>query len=268
MNLTFLIPVKLESDDRVRNLTTVLSFLLANFDSQVLVKESDTIPRFESLVLPNLQNVNNLDYSFEKQHENFFHKTKILNDLIEKSTTQVVANYDTDVILPIKSIRKAYEMIKSGQSDAVYPYGCGVYQRAVKYTPDVFKNYISSSLNDESIDILKTNSILSNSTIGWCQFIRKSNYINSYMMNEEFAAWGPEDCELYYRLNILGNKVDRINDFIYHLDHARSADSWFQNPHWSKNTQLWNQIRKLSKENIIKYYSSLDYVKRRNYASV
>ena len=77
MNLTFLIPVKLESDDRVRNLTTVLSFLLANFDSQVLVKESDTIPRFESLVLPNLQNVNNLDYSFEKQHENFFHKTKI-----------------------------------------------------------------------------------------------------------------------------------------------------------------------------------------------
>ena len=157
MNLTFLIPVKLESDDRVRNLTTVLSFLLTNFDSQVLVKESDTIPRFESLVLPNLKNINNLDYSFEKQHENFFHKTKILNDLIEKSTTQVVANYDTDVILPVKSICKAYEMIESGQSDAVYPYGCGVYQRAVKYTPDVFKNYISSSLNDESIDILKTN---------------------------------------------------------------------------------------------------------------
>ena len=77
MNLTFLIPVKLESDDRVRNLTTVLSFLLANFDSQVLVKESDTIPRFESLVLPNLKNVNNLDYSFEKQHENFFHKIMI-----------------------------------------------------------------------------------------------------------------------------------------------------------------------------------------------
>ena len=27
MNLSFLIPVKLESEDRVRNLTTVLSFL-------------------------------------------------------------------------------------------------------------------------------------------------------------------------------------------------------------------------------------------------
>ena len=89
MNLTFLIPVKLESDDRVRNLTTVLSFLLTNFDSQVLVKESDTIPRFESLVLPNLKNINNLDYSFEKQHENFFHKTKILNDLIGYNSKKI-----------------------------------------------------------------------------------------------------------------------------------------------------------------------------------
>ena len=68
-------------------------------------------------------------------------------------------------------------------------------------------------------------------------------------------------------MNILGNKVDRINDFIYHLDHARSVDSWFQNPYWSKNTQLWNQIRQLNKENMIEYYSSLDYVKRRNYAA-
>lgn len=268
MNLTFLIPVKLESEDRVRNLTTVLSFLLSNFNSKILVKESDLTPKFEKFVLPNLKNINNLDYSFEKQSKNFFHKTKILNDLIEKSTTEIVANYDTDVILPVKSIKIAYEMIKSGKSDAVYPYGCGVYQRAVKYTPDIFQRYISSSLNDESLGILKSNSILSNSTIGWCQFIRKSNYVNSYMMNEEFSAWGPEDCELYYRLNILGNKVDRINDFIYHLDHARSSDSWFQNPYWSSNTRLWNQIRQLSKENIIRYYSSLDYVKRRNYASV
>jgi hypothetical protein len=266
MNLTFLIPVKLESEDRIRNLITVLSFL-SKFNSQILVKESDISPKFENFVLPNLKNIDNIDYTFEKQNNNFFHKTKILNDLIDKSTTEVVANYDTDVILPIQSIQKAYKMIASGYSDVVYPYGCGVYQRAVTYTPDVYEKYINSSLDDQSIDILKNNSILSNSTIGWCQFIRKKNYINSYMMNEEFAAWGPEDCELYYRLNVLGNKVDRIDDIIYHLNHARSVDSWFQNPYWRKNTQLWNQIRQLNKKNMIEYYSSLDYVKRRNYAS-
>ena len=153
-----------------------------------MIKESDISPKFESFVLPNLKNTDHIDYTFEKQNNNFFHKTKILNDLIDKSTTEVVANYDTDVILPVKSIRKAYEMIASYQSDAVYPYGCGVFQRAVKYTPDVYEKYINSNLDDKSIDILKSNSILSNSTIGWCQFIRKKNYIDSYMMNEEFAS--------------------------------------------------------------------------------
>ena len=38
MNLTFLIPVKLESEDRVRNLKTILTYLLTKFDAKVLVQ--------------------------------------------------------------------------------------------------------------------------------------------------------------------------------------------------------------------------------------
>lgn len=49
MNLTFLIPVKLESEDRIRNLITVLSFL-SKFNSQILVKESDISPKFENFI--------------------------------------------------------------------------------------------------------------------------------------------------------------------------------------------------------------------------
>ena len=39
MNLTFLIPVKIESEDRVRNLITVLSYLLTKVDAKIIVKE-------------------------------------------------------------------------------------------------------------------------------------------------------------------------------------------------------------------------------------
>ena len=118
------------------------------------------------------------------------------------------------------------------------------------------------------INVLDRNSTITNSTIGWTQFIRRSNYIDSFMMNEEFAAWGPEDCELHYRLNALGNKVDRINDYIYHLDHARSTDSWFSNPKWQGNNDLWNMIRQLPKEKLISYYTTLEYVKRRKDARI
>lgn len=266
MNLTFLIPTKLESPDRVRNLTTVLIYLISKFDATIFVKECDYSPKFKTHVEPLLRqnfgdDIKNLFYFYERQTSDFFHKTKILNDLLEKSNTEVVCNYDTDVLLPESSVLNAYEMIFSGKSDAVYPYGCGVYQRAVEYNQEIFNDFLDSNLNLSSLDEY---SKIDNSTIGWCQFVRRENYIKSFMMNENFQAWGPEDCEFYYRLNFLGNRVDRINDYIYHLEHARSNDSWFSNPMWQQNTNLWYWIRQQPKQSFLNYYNNQDYVKRRN----
>ena len=72
MDLTFLIPVKLETQDRVRNLTTVITYLASNYDAKIIVKECDTEPRFETLV--GTQLTDRIDYSFEKQTQSFFHK--------------------------------------------------------------------------------------------------------------------------------------------------------------------------------------------------
>lgn len=270
MNLTFLIPVKLETSDRVKNITTVLSYLLSNYDAKILVREFDTRTRFNDLVFPTLSDkfskktLKKLNFSYDIQDKKYFHKTKILNDLLEISDTEVVCNYDADVILPVSSVENAYQMIISGNSDAVYPYGAGVYQKAVNYGKDVYKTFLNSKMNQDDITALNAHSTTTTSTIGWCQFIRRENYINSFMMNENFAAWGPEDCELYYRLNLLGNKVDRVNDFVYHLEHQRSNDSWFSNPSWQENMRLWGWIRSQNKESLIEYYKKQDYVKRRN----
>ncbi|MDC4213398.1 MAG: hypothetical protein MT334_02085 [Candidatus Nitrosopumilus limneticus] len=266
MNLTFLIPVKIESPDRVRNLSTILCYLLSKFDAIVSIKECDYETKFESNIFPILIEKfgsvpKNLTYVFEKQKSKFFHKTKLLNDLLEKSNSEIVCNYDTDVLLPESSILNAYKMISSGQSDAVYPYGCGVYQKAVTYSQEIFNNFLNSNLD---VSFLDKHATINNSTIGWCQFVRRENYINSFMMNENFYAWGPEDCEFHYRLNFLGNKVDRIDNYVYHLEHTRSNDSWFSNPMWRENTELWYWIRNQSKESFLNYYKNQNYINRRN----
>ena len=55
-----------------------------------------------------------------------------------------------------------------------------------------------SSLGDGT-SVLDKSKRLSNSTIGWCQFIRSpEKYIDSYMMNENFVSWGCEDDEFYF----------------------------------------------------------------------
>lgn len=266
MNLTFLIPVKIESQDRVKNISTILCYLLSKFDAVVSVKECDYETKFESYIIPILIErfgsvPKNLTYVFEKQKSKFFYKTKLLNDLLDKSNTEVVCNYDADVLLPESSILNAYDMIFSKKSDVVYPYGCGVYQKAVTYSQETFNTFIKSDMKVEYLDQYSTKN---NSTIGWCQFIRRKNYIKSFMMNENFYAWGPEDCEFYYRLNFLGNKVDRIDNYVYHLEHTRSNDSWFSNPLWKENAELWYWIRNQSKESFLNYYKNQNYINRRN----
>ena len=48
------------------------------------------------------------------------------------------------------------------------------------------------------------------------------------MENENFKAYAPEDKERFYRFNTLGYSVGRINNYVYHLEHARGENSWFQ----------------------------------------
>ena len=265
MKLTFLIPVKLESEDRVRNLKTILTYLLTKFDAKVLVQEQDTTNKFTKLIMPYLTKrygeiSHRFQYFFDKQNTNYFHKTKILNDLLLKSDTEIVCNYDVDALFPETTYTNAYQAIKDNQCDVVYPYGCGIYKKAVTYKQETFDKFLNSDLDVQSLDKYAT---ISNSTIGWCQFVRRENYIKSFMMNENFHAWGPEDCEFYYRLSILGNRIGRVNDYVYHLDHSRTNDSWFSNPLWRGNVELWNWLQTQSKENFLNYYRNQDYVKRR-----
>ena len=41
-NATFIIPIRIESEDRLRNVLTVVYFLLNNFDTNIIVKEVDS----------------------------------------------------------------------------------------------------------------------------------------------------------------------------------------------------------------------------------
>ena len=51
--------------------------------------------------------------------------------MLSQSKTDVVINYDCDVLLPIDSYVNAYESIINGESDVVYPFGAGNYQKQI-----------------------------------------------------------------------------------------------------------------------------------------
>ena len=82
------------------------------------------------------------------------------------------------------------------------------------------------------------------------------------MENEKFISYGYEDDERYHRFNMCSDVV-RINDTVFHLEHKRSQNSWFTNPHIEDNRKEWEKLKFYGKDKLEEYYQNIDYMKRR-----
>ena len=261
-DLTFIIPTRIETEDRLRNIISSVSYLLKHLPAKVIVKEVAPQSTFKFRAIPEIKkyaDISNLTHIYEQTSEPLFCKSKVLNDLIVAADTKFVANYDADCILPLTSYHQAYALLAGDKADVVYPYGCGIYQWKAEYDMQVYQEFIST-LDYRILDKRKS---LSNSTIGWTQFVNRQKYIDSYMMNENFISWGCEDDEFYFRMSTLGNRIARVEDYVYHLEHSRTDNSWFSNPKFNNNWQLWHTIKTFDRNQLIQYYKGQEYLKTR-----
>ena len=268
-NSTFIIPIRIESADRMRNIITVVSYLLENFDTKVIVKEVDTEPVFKNEVLPQItefleDSIDNLTYIFEHSDDSVFYRMKIINEMINVSSTEVVVNYDCDVLLKPETCVRAVNMIENGY-DIVYPYGFGDYQKQVFVNDDTVSDFLSS---DSDFSILDAKSKIYDAQYGHVQFIKRISYIDAGMENENFRGSSPEDKERFHRFTLLGYNVGRIDDQVYHLEHSRGVNSWPNsvqgNPYMRENFEEWEKIQLMNKDELKKYYLTQEYLKKYN----
>ena len=259
---TFIVPIRIESSDRLRNVITTTAFLLENFDTNIIIKEVDSESIFQKDALPILKDILdvniNVQHIFEQSDEPLFHRQKVLNEMIFATDTEIVINYDCDVLLPLNSYREAYQSILHHTYDVIYPYGQGMYQKQVKATDEIVSHFLQTS----DFSYLNQHSNLHTSDFGWVQFFNRQVYIDGGMENENFKAYAPEDKERFYRFTTLGYNVGRIDDYVYHLEHIRGENSWFSNPHMNSNMQEWDRIQDMGKEKLIEYYSKQEYLKK------
>lgn len=264
---TFIIPIRVESKDRMRNIITVLCYLISNFDTNIIVKEVDKTSVFESHIRDQVKefcsDISCLQYIFEKTSDSVFLREKILNEMLFLTKTKVVVNYDCDVIFSPEVYDESYKRIISGKSDVVYPYGEGAWQYRVRATDELVSNFLNEEFD---FNILKKSSWIDNAGHGWVQFFNRDVYIEGGMENENFKGSAPDDYERYHRFTKLGYKVDRIDNYIFHLEHFRGMNSYpnsmTQHPFWEHNWNLWKYLESCGKEEIVEYYSKQDYLKK------
>jgi len=245
---TFIIPIRIESQDRLRNVITTTAFLLENFDTNIIIKEVDSESVFIRDVVPVLKDFYDVDthifHIFEKSNKSLFHRQKVLNEMIVKANTEIIVNYDCDVLLPLDSYHEAYQSLLHHTHDVIYPYGQGMYQKQVRADDEVVSKFLETS----DYQYLDEVSNLHTSDFGWVQFFNRQVYIDGGLENENFKAYAPEDKERFYRFNTLGYNIGRINDYVYHLEHARGENSWFSNPHMVSNMEEWEKIQNMNRE--------------------
>ena len=261
---TFIIPIRIESPDRLRNVITTTAFLLENFKTNIIIKEVDKESVFKKEALPILEDIvevniwENFNFIFEYSEAPLFHRQRVLNEMIDITETPIVVNYDCDVILPKASYELAYKSILDGVYDVVYPYGSGMYQKQVH----AIDSTVSKFLESGNYDYLNLVSNDHTSDFGWAQFFKTKVYRDGGMENENFKAYAPEDKERFYRFTTLGYNVGRINDYVYHLEHARGENSWFSNPHMDDNQMEWTKLSSMNKKQLLKYYSEQEYLQK------
>mgnify|MGYP001474990905 FL=1 len=266
---TFIIPIRIESNDRLRNIITVLCYLNSVFDTNIIVKEVDTDSKFDKQALPQITeycgDVSNINYIFEQSDDPLFLREKILNEMLILTKTKVIVNYDCDMILPIDTYLESYRRIMEDESDMIYPYGEGRGYLSKVNTTDTL---VSDFLNDDDYDlsILKRSSVPDNAGYGWIQFLSRDVYFEGGMENENFMGSAPDDYERHHRFKTLGYRVHRINSEVFHLEHARGMNSYpqsmTQHPYWQHNWDLWCYLEKCNKEQLLEYYSKQEYLKK------
>jgi len=238
-NVTFTIPFKNDSIDRLTNLYLVVDYLSNYFDTNIYIGE-------EGNTLINKQFKNSILYFDFFDDNKGFNKCKILNELSKRCTTDIICSCDADCFLTLDQYVKSVELIMDNHADLVIPFDGTCYNIDRCYI-ESFKNYDLSCINLNKCSLRRKN------TIGGINFYDRKKFIEWGMWNENFRAWGAEDDEFIHRVNKLNYKIINIDGYLYHLNHIRTEFGRPKNIYYSNNMREFNKIQNMVYEDLILY---------------
>jgi predicted glycosyltransferase involved in capsule biosynthesis len=248
-DVTFIIPIRFDSDDRKRNFKITINFLEKNFDTNIIVMESDKSSNEEFVRSISSK----LEYLFERDESNLFHRTKILNVMTKLSKTNIVVNYDVDVLFTLDQYVTSRFALNAG-SDFVFPYNGKFY--------DIKRDYFTNIENGEfdKVDLNRC-TLFNPNSLGGALFFNKNTYTKIGLENENFISWGHEDWERIGRIEKMGYKIFRVDGVLYHLTHHRTHNSSGSNPMYNSNGNEYGKVMSMDKKQLEEYINTWNWIK-------
>ncbi|WP_316789498.1 galactosyltransferase-related protein [Pedobacter frigoris] len=250
-DVSFLIPVRIDSKERLENVYIITQYLHTHFNTNIILMEGDDVSKIDLELISK-----RVRYVFIKDDHREFHRTKYNNKLIGLAKTPYIALYDADVVFPIPQIMESIALLRECNCDMVYPYdggfvGVGLLMKVM------FSKLLDASLFESNQNKLN---IGTKRSYGGCVFLNKEAYQKAGLENENLTSWGPDDIERWKRMLLLGYKIKRVPGNLYHLPHPRSLNSGYTSiQSRMKLTNEYLDICTMQKEELEKYVASWEW---------
>lgn len=218
-DMTFLVPIRIDSESRLENIYYTVWYLDKYFKTNIIIAESDSEIKIDHSLLPST-----CSYNFLYNDNPSFHRTKINNWLISNAKTPFIALYDADTIIPVKQIVEAIELLRNNTCQMAFPYD-GSFTSVDSLFKEIFGKILDDTLFTLNVDKFP---VAAKRSYGGVVFINKKEYVNAGMDNEHFTHWGPDDIERSKRMKNLEHIVKRINGPLFHLPHSRLENSFYK----------------------------------------
>lgn len=255
-DMTFCIPVKIDSEDRKRNLRTAVGYLLKHFDTQVVVLEEGG-PLVAEILGP-LHRQIIYQYVPSDPVQDCFHRTRHVNAMVRDHVrTPLLCIYDADVLMHPQQYLEGAALLREG-CDLVYPFDG-------RFWDIIEPSKLTSIVSELELGVVTPamcNGIYPYTneqplSVGACIFFRRDSFVRGGMENEHFVSWGPEDQELQHRFLTLGYRVERVTSgSVYHLHHQLNEGSRYR----AGNFQEFDKVRAMDGEQLRAYVQTWPWV--------
>lgn len=213
---TFIMPFRIESIERQRNLAFTIGWL-ASLKAKIVLLEADVEPRADLSLFHE-----KVEYTFVEDTNPVFHRTHYINMLLRQTTTKIASVWDTDIVIAHCQVEEAVHYIEKGCTLA-YPYSGEYVMLAPECSDEFVKTRDLTYLEEQKLD-----PIFNRPFCGGAFFVNRQKYLSLGGENEHFTGWGPEDAERLRRIQIMGHQVKWTKEGkAYHLYHPRNENSRF-----------------------------------------
>lgn len=249
-DISFLIPLRIDSVIRIENLLAIIRYIQRNFKSNITVLEASA---YNNGLLKKILN-HKVKYMFFEDKDPVFYRTKYCNILAKACETKFLSIWDTDVLVDKNQIVDSMEKLRNEEADMAYPFDGRFYD-----TSEIIRTLY---MQKPQMNILHNNCermslIYGDNHKGGAFFANTEKYLLSGMENEFFYGWGAEDFERYERWINMQFKVYRSFGPMYHFSHPRDLNGQYRSI--QQQDLVNSELTKISKSSRDELYKQMHY---------